>query len=1565
MSFDAGTLVASIRIDGMGTFDSNMRKAQSTSTATQKVIQGGANAAGAALTAMGVAAVSAAAAAVKAYSSWSASMAQVQSLTRANATDMKTLSDQTMQFAQQYGISAQQAADAEIELVKGGVSITDMINGGLKGALTLASAGQMDVGDATSIAVSAMTQFHLKGQDVSHIADLLAAGADRALGSVQDLGEGLKYVGPVASGMGISIEQTVGTLAELAQNGILGSMAGTELRGMLVSLTAPSKVAAETMDSLGIKVYDAKGKFVGFDGIAQQLQQSTKNLTQAQKNQALGQIFGNRQLTAANILLQGGAAAVDQWTAAVNVQGFAAQQAAGKLDSLSGDTQKFSAALKNDLVQAGSVTSPILRELVQSGTDLLDTFGNVESQGVAPVASILATRLNPAFATFTDLIDKADTIIKTWDSSQVEKFFDKAGEYAPELSALGGAAFAMSSGFARSLPIIGEMVPAINPAVAALMALAAASPEVRSAVGDLGGDLKPLIPVGEELAKILATGLNSALPVTATLIEGVANVATPLVRILASIPAPVLLGVGAFLALHRALAPLSADTSAVSKVISNATQSIQATRGIVQETGGAVSTFRVGLGLAGVAATRMGTALKAAFLSNPIGIAITAISVGVGLVANAMAKAQEDTAAYNDTVANLKSILVESDGAINAQYRAQIANTIATDKGAKSGKTYAELLQKQGIAANSFTQAIVGNSTAYSVMNDELLKSAKSHLQNTDAMDKASTAAVILGVKTDTVISAALGNASAQKKLNEAYKQVGDTTGVTAQIMSSAQHAIQNQVPGVVDLTKELDRQRSATKDALKEEKNYADAVSAASDKMTDAQRSNSRLNDAIAIARDTSKDATERLNALKEAIDELSGGSKTAAQQQADLAQQTLDLSSAFNATDDKGNKLIKTLVDQNGKINLNSQAGIDLQNSILGLNQQMEQAMQNAADNAVATGHASDAYADAVAAAKPYQDALQKTADGAGLSADQIAGMTGNLLDVPAVTAYLITNNGSIDANTQQILGLIQNIESTPNKKFVVSENTITPVEKKLQAFGVTVTRVPGTKNVSLSLSNLGATTAAIERLTAPATKVITVTAVNGTGGGGAGAGINQREADGGILSFYANGGFGRTRPLERHVAQIAPAGAWRVWAEPETGGEAYIPLAPSKRDRSTQIWRETGKRLGIEHYASGGIRDSLMWQFMSGDTSASSLINSLQQASTDDIFIKQAQRDLANEAKRDTKTLAALNKSLDTAQTALDKASAAASSAGDNLTSLKDSADQLKSSVASSLTSGIGSGLAGSINIGGWGSTVVSGAKSILSYLSGNASKLKAFANLLAQLQKKGVPGSLIQQIEDLGPDDGAAVAQTLLSASTADLKSIESAYSSVNSYAAQAGQIVSDSVYSQQISIAQKQYDQAVAAEAAAQKRVDSINASITALGTRIQQVLTRYYGVPHADGGIVQKFADGGIPRVPQIVKGGANILWGEPETGWEAYISGKPGMRSRNMQILDEAARRLGVVVVNPRNTRQFASGGTAGVDQAPGRSVNVDLTFVNPVVKDLMADTRQAAQIVRTNLDV
>lgn len=327
-------------------------------------------------------------AAVKAAADFDAQMSQVQTLSHATATQMGALREAALTMGQGIGFSATQVADAETELVKAGVSVKDQLGGALVGALNLAAAGQLDVASATEIAASAMTQFKLKGQDVPHIADLLAAGADKALGSVQDLGEALKYVGPVSQSLGVSIEQTTGTLALFAQNGILGEQAGTSLRGVLLSLTAPSQAASDVMQEYGINLFNAQGKFIGVNGAAQQLKDKLSPLDQATRTAALGQIFGNAQITAANVLYEGGAKSVDKWTKAVNDNGFAAEQAAGKMDNLNGDLSKLKAAFETGLIETGESANSSLRGIVQSVTGVVQSFNGM-SEGAKTATFVI------------------------------------------------------------------------------------------------------------------------------------------------------------------------------------------------------------------------------------------------------------------------------------------------------------------------------------------------------------------------------------------------------------------------------------------------------------------------------------------------------------------------------------------------------------------------------------------------------------------------------------------------------------------------------------------------------------------------------------------------------------------------------------------------------------------------------------------------------------------------------------------------------------------------------------------------------------------------------------------------------------------------------------------------------------------------------------------------------------------------------------------------------------------------------------------------------------------------
>lgn len=340
--------------------------------------------------AVGAAVAGGFAVAVKSMATFESKMALVRTLSHAGASDMQQLKNAALTVGQAYGFSADQVADAEGELVKAGVSVKDILGGALTGALTLAAAGQTDVAEATQIAATAMTQFALKGRDVPHIADLLAAGADKALGSVGDLGYALDQAGPQAHQFGISIEETVGTLASFAQAGQIGERGGTIFSQMLIQLANPSKQASDIMHTLGLNVYDTAGQFVGMAGLAGQLHDKLSGLTQAERTHDLAVIFGQRAIRGANILYQDGAKGIEEWTKRVNDQGFAALQAAGKMDSLSGDATKLKTALQSAFIGIGEGANGPLRTLVQDATDVVDAWNNLPGPVKAGAEALVA-----------------------------------------------------------------------------------------------------------------------------------------------------------------------------------------------------------------------------------------------------------------------------------------------------------------------------------------------------------------------------------------------------------------------------------------------------------------------------------------------------------------------------------------------------------------------------------------------------------------------------------------------------------------------------------------------------------------------------------------------------------------------------------------------------------------------------------------------------------------------------------------------------------------------------------------------------------------------------------------------------------------------------------------------------------------------------------------------------------------------------------------------------------------------------------------------------------------------
>lgn len=434
--------------------------------------------------------------AVMASARFEKQMSGVKAVSNATAGEMKQLADAALKAGADTVFSASEAAKAEAELAKAGIAVKDILGGALRGSLSLAAAGQLDLADAATISAQAMNIFKLEGKDVGHIADVLAAGANKSAADVKQLGDALRQGGLVAAQTGLTLEDTTGALAAFADNALIGSDAGTSLKTMLQRLTPQSAEAANLMDELGLNAYDAAGQFIGLEAFAGKLKTGLGGLTAEQRSSALATIFGSDAVRAAAILYDQGADGIADYTKAVNDQGAAARMAATQMDNLSGDVEALKGSLETALIQSGSGANKVLREMVQAATGAVNAFGRLPAPVQQGATGLLALA---GAATFMG----GAVIYGTGKVSKFKTSLDNLG-VAPATTARAVGALSKAM---KGLGIAGAVV-------GGLIALDAVIENLtkHAKMGQLGEDLVDFATKGKvagELARLSGDGFSS------------------------------------------------------------------------------------------------------------------------------------------------------------------------------------------------------------------------------------------------------------------------------------------------------------------------------------------------------------------------------------------------------------------------------------------------------------------------------------------------------------------------------------------------------------------------------------------------------------------------------------------------------------------------------------------------------------------------------------------------------------------------------------------------------------------------------------------------------------------------------------------------------------------------------------------------------------------------------------------------------------------------------------------------------------------------------------------------
>lgn len=171
-----------------------------------------------------------------------------------------------------------------------------------KQVIILAKASGQTLAEATDTLITTMSQFNLPASQAAKTINELAAGSKAGAAETKDVAASLKEFGLVANTSNISVAESVALIELLAEKQLKGSEAGTQLRNILVKLSAPDnlpKDALEGFEKLGVNL-----KVVSDASLPLEVRLKELSKVQGQTG-ILAKAFGTENLQAAQILVSG------------------------------------------------------------------------------------------------------------------------------------------------------------------------------------------------------------------------------------------------------------------------------------------------------------------------------------------------------------------------------------------------------------------------------------------------------------------------------------------------------------------------------------------------------------------------------------------------------------------------------------------------------------------------------------------------------------------------------------------------------------------------------------------------------------------------------------------------------------------------------------------------------------------------------------------------------------------------------------------------------------------------------------------------------------------------------------------------------------------------------------------------------------------------------------------------------------------------------------------------------------------------------------------------------------
>ncbi|MEG3701915.1 phage tail tape measure protein, partial [Escherichia coli] len=302
-------------------------------------------------------------------------MSRVQALTRIdkNSPQFKALREQSLKLGSETQFTASDAASGQSFLAMAGFT-PQAIQAALPGVLNMALAGGVELGETADIGSNILTQFNLTADQMDRVGDTLTAAFTRTNTDLRALGETMKYTGPVAAKLGISLEEAAAMAGMLANNGLRGSDAGTAMRASLSRLASPPKAAADALKELGVSVADARGKMRPMEDVLLDLYKATQKYGQVDQVSFFKDIAGEEAFVGLQTLVAAaGSGELQKLTRELQgARGESDRVAKVMADNLDGDLKNLDSAWEGLRIRISDLVDGPLRSVTQWLTRVLE-----------------------------------------------------------------------------------------------------------------------------------------------------------------------------------------------------------------------------------------------------------------------------------------------------------------------------------------------------------------------------------------------------------------------------------------------------------------------------------------------------------------------------------------------------------------------------------------------------------------------------------------------------------------------------------------------------------------------------------------------------------------------------------------------------------------------------------------------------------------------------------------------------------------------------------------------------------------------------------------------------------------------------------------------------------------------------------------------------------------------------------------------------------------------------------------------------------------------------------------